>query len=768
MSDEAPAAYRLPTKREWTSIGVHGFAAVAGIGLVLGAVFLFRAAGGHSWLRGGAGLVVGVALIAVAERWIAGRYRVPANALDAAGIGILYATFYAAVARWALVPLAIAFIGMLLVTAAAVVLATRRDSVFIAVLGVLGGFVTAYLLSSAENYPRAVFAYLLALYIGIAWLAARKSWWLLSALSVVLTALYQWGWTLRSITVGLLPLAAGIFVVFAVVGTIPLWYGRPAGRPALVRWIAAGAAHLPLLFALYIAAHVNYGPQYRVLFTFLFVVAAGLLAIAWRGGPKWLHAVGGVATLVTFAVWLRVAYVHASWPWLLAWVALFIALYLVKLTPFAGLLFGVFIGIALREPQSWRAIVVVMLAMLAVVLIVALRNGAPIVAALAVASSCVTLMALHPPLPVLIALHALLFAALFTVAWISELHVLAILAVPFYVAMVITASSASPWAQSSVWAPLAIGVVPYLLFVAYPLALGARARASLDPSIAAGLASLVMLVIAWMTRAAVDAPDRWLTGLVPLAESMVLAVLLWRALGWEPREARVTLLLSLTLAFFNVALPMLLPAGWFVTLWAVQVPALVWIFTRRRVAALLPWAAGLALMVFLQLAFAADLFVLWVVYVVCGLAMFAAAYLIRLDVPVLQRAFSVAGLFQLWFLINITIANRFHSANGALNFDFATAQPTENVWYTLAWALIATGLLILGYLVRWPAGRGAALALLAAAVFKAFLFDLPYLSGVYRAASLFGLGAALAVVAITLQKFAPEGSSSAPPAGSPG
>src|SRR5262249_35466968 len=157
-------------------------------------------------------------------------------------------------------------------------------------LGVLGGFVTAYLLSSAENYPRAVFAYLLALNIGIAWLAARKSWWLLSALSVVLTALYQWAWTLRSITVGLLPLAAGIFVVFAVVGPIPLGYGRPAGRPALVRWIAAGAAHLPLLFALYIAAHVNYGPQYRVLFTFLFVVAAGLLAIAWRGGPKWLHA----------------------------------------------------------------------------------------------------------------------------------------------------------------------------------------------------------------------------------------------------------------------------------------------------------------------------------------------------------------------------------------------------------------------------------------------------------------------------------------------
>src|SRR3970282_1879962 len=94
---------------------------------------------------------------------------------------------------------------------------------------------------------------------------------------------------------GLLPLAAGIFAVFAVVGTVPLWYGRPDDCAAWVRWIAAGAAHLPLLFAVYVAPHLNYGPQYNVLFAFLLIVDAGLLAIAWRGGPKWLHAAGGAA-----------------------------------------------------------------------------------------------------------------------------------------------------------------------------------------------------------------------------------------------------------------------------------------------------------------------------------------------------------------------------------------------------------------------------------------------------------------------------------------
>ena len=99
-----------------------------------------------------------------------------------------------------------------------------------------------------------------------------------------------------------------------------------------------------------------------------------------------------------------------------------------------------------------------------------------------------------------------------------------------------------------------------------------------------------------------------------------------------------------------------------------------------------PRASCRTVVVFLRLAFGSDLYALWTdvlwtayvtVYVVSAVAMFAAAYLIRLDVPVLQRIFSVAGLFELWFLINIVIANCFHSANGALNFDFATSRPAE-------------------------------------------------------------------------------------------
>jgi hypothetical protein len=292
-------------------------------------------------------------------------------------------------------------------------------------------------------------------------------------------------------------------------------------------------------------------------------------------------------------------------------------------------------------------------------------------------------MMLHPPLWTLIALHALLFAALFAVAWMSERHVLAILAIPFYVAMLITAYSPSAWSQYAGWTLFAIAVLPYLLFVAYPLALGARVKTSIAPYVAAALASLVLFICAWLASGELDDGHRWLVGLVPLAEALVMLVLLAHVLRIEPREPRVTFLASLALAFFNAALPLLLSKGWVVVLLAIEVAALVWLFTRLRHPVLPVWGTGLAVVVFFSLAFDSDLFaVYWLfrhrywpiyvaIYAVCGLAMFAAAYLIRLDKPWLQRVFSVFCLFELWFLINILIANWFHSANGALNLSWA-------------------------------------------------------------------------------------------------
>src|SRR5207247_7558663 len=95
----------------------------------------------------------GVGLLVGCELKVARSYSTTANALDASGIAILFSTVYASFALWHLIPAAAAFGLLALVTAVAVLLSIRRSSMFIAVLGLLGGFATPALLSSGHDNP---------------------------------------------------------------------------------------------------------------------------------------------------------------------------------------------------------------------------------------------------------------------------------------------------------------------------------------------------------------------------------------------------------------------------------------------------------------------------------------------------------------------------------------------------------------------------------------------------------------------------------------
>ena len=79
----------------------------------------------------------------------------------------------------------------------AVLLSIRRESLFIAVLGLLGGFATPVLLSTGENRPIPLFAYLLLLNVGLAWVAYSRGWPVLTWLTLGFTILYQWGWVFK-------------------------------------------------------------------------------------------------------------------------------------------------------------------------------------------------------------------------------------------------------------------------------------------------------------------------------------------------------------------------------------------------------------------------------------------------------------------------------------------------------------------------------------------------------------------------------------------
>jgi uncharacterized membrane protein len=172
-------------------VGDKLFPAVSSVALVFGAVFFLRYSIDSGWLqppvRVAIGILVAIGLLVGCELKAARRYPVLANAMDAAAIAILFATFFAAHALWNLIPSLVAFGLLAMVTALAVLLSIRRESLFIAVLGLLGGFATPALLSTGENRPIPLFAYLLLLNVGLAQVAHAKRWPVLTGLTLVLT-----------------------------------------------------------------------------------------------------------------------------------------------------------------------------------------------------------------------------------------------------------------------------------------------------------------------------------------------------------------------------------------------------------------------------------------------------------------------------------------------------------------------------------------------------------------------------------------------------
>ncbi|MEA2488862.1 MAG: hypothetical protein QOH21_654, partial [Acidobacteriota bacterium] len=724
------------------------------------------------------------------------------------------ATLFALHSVWHLWPSWASFLGMLVVTAVTVFLSSRRDSVFIALLGLLGGFATPALLSSGENRPIALFSYLLLLNGGLSWIAYRKRWPLLTALSVVLTAIYQWAWIEKFLDKDQLPLAAAIFAIFAILAASALWSRR--GEAPFERTATVGAA-LPLLFAFFTAIVPEYGARYNVLFAFLLLVAAGLAAISLWRGPEWLHTLGGGATAMTFFLWLMLSYTHAAWPKALLWLGAFIVLFLavgMRLRTIAvytaGILFIVLIGLAIREPQGYVLLFTAMfvflllvtaysarysnLALLVIALVLALilvggMDDAPaamrLAAVLGIAAVSVGAMAFRtslypaaftalfigqvvttiigatsrpaPSFAALTATHAVLLAGILGVSWVTERHVLVPLSVLFTSVALLANDPTVPREQ------LLFGFVMYSLYIAYALLLGARVKQSLAPHLAAALASAVFFVSA--NDALEDLGFHDVIGLLPLALATVMVLLLWRLLQLgEEQKTRLAVVAGTALAFITATIPLQFEKQWITLAWALEAAALAWLFRRIVHRGLLLWSGGLAAAVLIRLvlnpavyeyhAKSATPVINWYLYtyVICAAALFLTAWLFPPVQKAARGALSGGATLILFVLLNIEIAD-FYSIGDTLTFNFLSSSLAQDLTYTMGWALFAIAMLITGLALHARAARIAALVLLVVTILKCFLHDLGRLGGLYRIGSLFGLAVSLVLVGILLQKF---------------
>lgn len=101
-----------------------------------------------------------------------------AQALTGAGIADLYACSFAATNLYHLVPVYMGFVGMAIITCAAIYLSLRHGPP-IALMGLFGGLLTPILINSNTHNTPVLFAYLYLVIAGLLVLIRQKNWWAL-------------------------------------------------------------------------------------------------------------------------------------------------------------------------------------------------------------------------------------------------------------------------------------------------------------------------------------------------------------------------------------------------------------------------------------------------------------------------------------------------------------------------------------------------------------------------------------------------------------
>ena len=179
-------------------IGGTVFNWVAILAVVFGVAFALKYAFDKDWIspsvRVALGALVGMGLLVVAERLRRKGLRPYAYVLSGGGVLILYLSIYAAYEFYRLLAQPVAFLLMTAVTAVAVLLAVRLNALPVAVLGLVGGFLTPVLLATGQDNQVALFTYISLLDAGVLAVAYFKRWRVLDFLSFAATTLMTLGW----------------------------------------------------------------------------------------------------------------------------------------------------------------------------------------------------------------------------------------------------------------------------------------------------------------------------------------------------------------------------------------------------------------------------------------------------------------------------------------------------------------------------------------------------------------------------------------------
>jgi Predicted membrane protein len=314
-------------------VGAKLFAWLGGLTAFLAVAFFLKYSFEHDLIspqiRVTIGFALSAALIAGGLRIPREKYRITSHVLCATGVVSLYAVTFAChtVYRFAPFTPLTTFALLSLITAAAFLLAVRLPAPVVALLGLLGGFLTPFIVSTGEDNPLGLFTYIALLDLGLAAVALHRRWHYLVPLAAAGTVLTQLAWTHQFFQTSRTPLLVTLCLAFSALFFVTAELARRLQRPSL--HVTRAATALPLValaFACYLLGYTDAATRPALFLGFVFAADAFLLLLSWRDAlaPR-AHLLGGAAVFALLGFWTVQHLTPALLRWTLAACVLFAA-----------------------------------------------------------------------------------------------------------------------------------------------------------------------------------------------------------------------------------------------------------------------------------------------------------------------------------------------------------------------------------------------------------------------------------------------------------
>lgn len=317
VSPPAPAKAKPAINLE-LFLGARLFAWLGGLAMFLGVIYGVRHAFEHNLIspavRAGLGFATGIAFILAGLRLQRREsFKVLAQSFAATGVLVLYGVSYAAHAVYHLPGFneVSTFFLMSGITLVAFLMAVRMNAQVVAVLGMVGGFLTPPLCATGQDRPFALFSYIALLNIGLICVTRYKRWYHLVPLAVLGTVALEYGWLARFFVKegygfgDKTWIVAGVFCGFTWLFTAGArWCARKDPEDLKTGGSALAMAGASMLVALMIVNVDTVSSRPVLLYTWVMLINAAVLYLAWinrRFG--WSTGVIATLTFIHLAIW---------------------------------------------------------------------------------------------------------------------------------------------------------------------------------------------------------------------------------------------------------------------------------------------------------------------------------------------------------------------------------------------------------------------------------------------------------------------------------